>query len=61
MTEQIFKRIVDREGKIPSCEHCGKVLAPGTKVFSKPRRGRKIKMSHPKRYCEECRRLLKIW
>jgi hypothetical protein len=60
MTTTEFNRILSVEGKVPRCVHCGVKLLPGTKVLSKYH-SNKRQTAHSKRYCEKCRRLLRIW
>lgn len=60
MTKQLFAKITKREGKVPVCRRCGKVLVPGTRVVSFHRH-RKVKSCRAKRYCGECMEELNIW
>ena len=61
MTERVFKLVSSREGALPRCRNCGKVLSVGSLTLSKPTSGRGGRRRRRMRYCEECARLLKIW
>jgi len=63
MTSTTFKRIMSIEGKPPTCDCCGKILEPNNKqrILSKLRQSTSWRTAHSRRYCEPCRRKLKIW
>jgi len=57
MTERVFSRVKNLEGKPPACVYCGRVLKVGDLVLSKPSGSGRNTI----RYCDDCRKELRIW
>ena len=60
MTDFLYKKILTIEGEPPRCYNCGKILKPGSLVLTKLCKP-KSHSNKIRRYCEKCRKELKIW